>query len=205
MAKKIKVLFLAANPANTNFRIRLDEESREIREIIRNGPARDLIEFIPVFAVRPSDLAKELLRHQPHIIHFSGHGDKEQGIILEDKHGNMKAVSKEALADLFKILKDNIQVVILNACHSAVQIEALAKVIDFTITMKTTIGDEAAVIFATHFYQAIGYGRSVKDAFELAKSQLNLEGLGESHIPSLFERKGMKASKTFLIDARSEP
>jgi CHAT domain-containing protein len=203
MAEKIKVLFLAANPANTKSRIRLDEEAREIREIIWNGPARDLIEFIPKFALRPSDLQKALLTHQPHIIHFSGHGDKEQGIILEDRQGHMKAVSKQALGDLFKILKDNIRVVVLNACHSNLQIEAVTEVIDFTITMKGTIGDDAAVTFAPHFYQAIAHGRSVKEAFELARNELDLEGIPESDTPSLLEREGMQASKAYLIGAQS--
>jgi hypothetical protein len=36
------VLFLVANTANTKSRLRLDEEGREVAEIIRNGPARDL-------------------------------------------------------------------------------------------------------------------------------------------------------------------
>lgn len=204
MTEKLKVLFLAASPANTS-RIRLDEEAREIGQIILNGPTRDSIEFIPKFAVRVSDLPRVLLTHQPHIVHFSGHGEKEQGITLEDKQGNLKMVSKQALAGLFKILKDDISLVILNACHSNSQIEALTEVIDFTITMKGPISDEAAVIFAPHFYQAIAFGRSLKEAFDLACNELALEGISESDTPALLERKGVYATETFLIGPRSGP
>jgi hypothetical protein len=201
MTEKLKVLFLAASPVNTS-RIRLDEEAREIGQIIRNGPARDLIEFIPKFAVRVSDLQRVLLTHRPHVVHFSGHGEKEQGITLEDKQGNLKMVSKQALAALFKILKDDISLVILNACHSNSQIEALTEVMDFTITMRGPISDEAAVIFAPHFYQAIAFGRSMKDAFDLACNELALEEIGESDTPALLERKGVCATEAFLIDPR---
>ena len=40
--------------------------------------------------------------------------------------------------------------------------------------MNTTIGDEAAKLFAASFYRAIGFGRSIQDAFEQARVALML-------------------------------
>jgi CHAT domain-containing protein len=136
MTDGIKVLFLAANPVSASSRLRLDEEVREIVEKIQAGVSQDSFEIVSQWAVRPSDLAQALLRHRPHIIHFSGHGSRAQGIILEDEEGNLKPVGKQALAGLFRILKDNIRIVFLNACHSKRQMEAFRETIDFTIVIK---------------------------------------------------------------------
>jgi len=198
MVQRIRILMLAANPVDVEYRPRLDEEAREIDEKIQGGSKRDSFEVVTQWAVRPSDLQKALLRHDPHIVHFSGHGNKKEGIILEDRDGNMTPVSKKALIELFRHL-DDIKIVFLNACHSRRQIDALREVIDFTIAMNTVIGDRAAVIFSSHFYQALAFGRSVRKAFELAKNQLELEGIDESKTPELLEREGADAAKTYLV------
>src|SRR5215216_1381090 len=99
MVNKIKVLFLAANPVDSGYRLRLDEEIREIDQRIQVGTNRESFELISRFAVRPGDLLAALLRHKPQIVHFSGHGSKTDGIILEDNDGNMKSLSKQALAE----------------------------------------------------------------------------------------------------------
>ena len=44
-------------------------------------------------------------------------------------------VSSAALADLFKVLKDNIRVVVLNACYSEEQAQAIVEEIDFVVGM----------------------------------------------------------------------
>jgi CHAT domain-containing protein len=204
MTDKIKILFLAANPVDAGYRLRLDEEAREIDEKIQIGSKRDAFEVVAQWSTRPSDLQKALLRYNPDIVHFSGHGSKQQGIILEDRDGNMTPVSKSALISLFRILKDNIKILFLNACHSNVQITALRETIDFTIAMKTSIGDKAAVTFAAHFYQALAFGRSVLDAFELAKNQLELEGIDESQTPALLVRDGVDAAKAYLMKKTKE-
>lgn len=204
MTDKIKILFLAANPVDAGYRLRLDEEAREIDEKIQIGSKRDAFEVVAQWATRPSDLQKALLRYNPDIVHFSGHGSKQEGIFLEDRDGNMTSVSKSALISLFRILKDNIKILFLNACHSKVQIAALSETIDFTIAMNTSIGDKAAVIFAAHFYQALAFGRSVPEAFELAKNQLELEGIDESQIPALLVRDGVDAAKAYLMKKTTE-
>ena len=46
---------------------------------------------------------------------------------------------------------------ILNACYSKKQAEAITQVIDCAIGMNDAIGDEAAITFAASFYRAIGF------------------------------------------------
>src|SRR5438477_1288375 len=99
----IKILFLAANPTNTN-QLRLGEEVRTIQEKLRVSDHRDSFKLEQEWAVRVGDIQQHLLRHQPHIVHFSGHGSIAGEIILEDNTGQSKPVSPEALKRLFKTL-----------------------------------------------------------------------------------------------------
>lgn len=198
MAEKIRILFLAANPVDPGYRLRLDEEAREVDEKLQAGLTPESFEVVSQWAVRPSDLQKALLKHHPHIVHFSGHGSKNKGITLEDRDGNMTPLTKQALVELFRILKDNISIVFLNACHSRRQIDGLREVIDSTIAVNSTIGDKTAVVFASYFYQALAFGKSVTVAFKLAQNQLEFEGIAELQT-ELFQREGVDASKAYLI------
>lgn len=198
MNQSLKVLFLSSNPKNIS-RIRLDEELREVDERIRLGNCRDQIELIPHFAVRPRDLAQALLRHQPHIVHFSGHGSPADGIILEDNNGQTKFVSADALANLFAVIKDNLRVVLLNACFSALQAEGIRQVVDCTIGMQKAIGDQSAIAFSAAFYEGLAYGRSLKEAFGLGVTALMMDRPGESQTPVLLMKEGVEAAQTYLI------
>jgi CHAT domain-containing protein len=136
---KIKILFLAANPATTK-PLQLDEEIREITAKVRAAEYRDSLELISQWAVRPDDLLQALLEHKPHIVHFSGHGSSAAEIILQDQNGLPQPVSKEALVHLFRTLKDNVRLVLFNACSTRPQAEAIAQTIDCTVGMNQPIG-----------------------------------------------------------------
>jgi hypothetical protein len=109
-------------------------------------------------------------------------------------------VSKAALASLFRALKDNIRVVMLNACYSRGQADAITEVIDCAIGMNKAIGDRAAITFAASFYRALGFGRSVQEAFEQGKTALLLEGIAEESTPELHVRQGIDASAIVLVN-----
>ena len=49
--------------------------------------------------------------------------------------GEPKPVRQDALVELFGVLPDNIRVVVLNACHSRPQAEAISQFIDCAIGM----------------------------------------------------------------------
>lgn len=103
---KIKILFLSANPQDTD-KLRLDEEMREIKEAMKLAQKRDRFEIISEFAVRVDDLRRALLEHTPQIVHFSGHGSGSRGIALEDNSGEMRLVNTLALARLFKFFSES--------------------------------------------------------------------------------------------------
>jgi hypothetical protein len=191
----IKVLLLSANPLDA--RLKIDAEFRAIDAKVRASDYRDHVQLILHGAVRLEDIPGLLMRHKPHVIHFSGHGDAS-GIELTTADGSSKVVPPNALADIFKALKDSVRVVLLNACDSAPQAEAIVNVIDCAVGMDDEIDDDAAVAFAAAFYEALGYGQSVQTAFDLALVQLT--GAGEDgSLAKLHKRRGVKPSDIVLV------
>jgi hypothetical protein len=85
-----------------------------------------------------------LLDYEPQIVHFSGHGGGEQGLALEDEAGQAQLVSADALARLFKLFEGKVECVLLNACYSEVQAEAICQHVNYVIGMNQAIGDKAA-------------------------------------------------------------
>lgn len=191
------VLFLAANPMNTS-RLGLDEEMRDIEAKIRASQYRDALALVSAWAVRADDLLQVLNTHRPEVVHFSGHGTAEGELIVVNELRRAQPVSARALRHLFRALKDNIRLVVLNACFSRVQAEAIVKEIDCAIGMNTAVGDEAAIRFAASFYRAIGFGRSVGDAFQQGIASLLLEDIPEEGTPVLLAREGVDPYTVYL-------
>lgn len=165
-----KILILAANPKTTP-RLRLDEEVREIEEILRQAKYRNQFEFCTIWAVRPRDIRKALLDVEPHIVHFIGHGD-EKGLLVEDEIGFAVNISTEALVGLFALFSDKVECVILSACNSSIQANAIKKHIKYVIGMEGLIDDKAAIEFALGFYDALSAGRTIDDAFEFGRNAI---------------------------------
>jgi len=181
MPNPITVLMLSANPIGTT-PLRLGEELREVKEGLRRAILRDNFNLVSEHALRTRDLHRAMLEHQPHILHFSGHGTGAKGLILEDEGGGGKTVSGEAIAQLLALFKDSLQCVVLNACYSEVQAKAISEYIPFVIGMSEEIGDKAAIEFTVAFYDAIGAGRDIKFAFDLATVAIKLAGIDLSWV-----------------------
>jgi hypothetical protein len=184
----ITILFLAANPRETPW-VRLDAQSRAIDQALRDSAYRGRFRLEKHFAVRVSDLAPLLLRYKPTIVHFTGHGSRASKIALEDEAGGIHAVSPQALSRLFSVLKDDIRCVVLMACYSEGQAQAIAEHIDCVVGTSDVISESAAIRFAASFYLGLGYGRDVKTAFDLGCVELELENIPEEHIPKLVATK----------------
>lgn len=197
LPKKIKILFLAASPVE-EAHLQLDQEYREIDEKLKKSRYRDIFELKSQWAVRIGDLTSYLMEHAPDIVHFSGHGSDTHEIILLNSNNESLPVSAEKISNLFAILKDNIKCVVLNACYSDGQAQAIAEHIDCVIGMSDAIGDDSAIVFASHFYQALAFGRNVQDAYKLGCLQIDMENLDEGLTPKLICNK-KNADQVFLL------
>ena len=139
-------------------------------------------------AVRISDLQTLLLRINPTIVHFSGHGSEIGKVILEDDHGESVEVPPKALSNLFGLFSERIKCVVLNACFSENQAKAIAQHIEYVIGMNEEISDEAAIRFATSFYHGLGFGRTYEYAFNLGINALEFLDVDEEYIPQLINK-----------------
>jgi hypothetical protein len=192
-----RILFLAANPKETG-QLQLGHEIREIEESLRLSKKRDAFDFQQRHAVRTKELRRAMLEVEPQIVHFSGHGfskakfqemgnlmmkspkedgARQIGIILEDNAGGIKEVHHEALAGLFSLFEDSIQCVFLNACYAGRQADALLEYVPYVVGYDQPIKDNAAIIFASSFYDSLGSGKDIRFSFNFAKSALRLEGM----------------------------
>jgi ribosomal protein S17E len=198
LPKKLKVLVFAANPLDQG-RLRLDEEVRAISEKLRMSKHREQVELISAWAVRTTDLFQALNEHEPHVVHFSGHGSDTDEIVFQDELGNSKFVSKEALTQLIAATGGHIQLIVFNTCFSRSQAEAVVQHVEAAIGVGTSIGDDAARFFAATFYGAIGFGLSVEQAFRQGLAQLAVEAIAADQQPELFTRQGLDASTLVLV------
>jgi hypothetical protein len=190
-----KLLLLSANPKNTT-QLRVDEEMREIREGLRRSKQRENFVIETALAVRYRDIRRAILDHEPNIVHFSGHGVGEEGLIFEDETGQSKLVEADALANLFKLFADSIECIVLNACYSEVQAKAIAQYIPYVVGMDKAIGDKAAIEFAIGFYDTLGAGRTVKFAYELGCNSIEIAGIPENSTPQLLSKPDFIASQS---------
>jgi len=196
MTAKVRILFLSSNPWNVS-RILVDEEARQVFENINDGPYRDCFELHNHVAVRPGDLQRLLLKYRPHIVHFSGHGSKQQRIILSGTDGQGKTVDQQGLANVFALYKTHVRLVLLNACFTEAQARSITEVIDYSIGTSKAIGDKVGVAFAGAFYRALGFGKSVKGAFESALAELALTKMPRSRGIQLFIRNGLSENDSY--------
>ena len=179
------ILFLGANPKETD-QLRLGQEARDIEEGVRRSRQRDDFQFVTKWAVRTTDLRRHLLDEYPQIVHFSGHGTKTNGLVFEDNNGATKVVDAQSLANLFSVFSDTIECVVLNACYSEEQADAIVQHIPYVIGMNNAIPDETAIQFAVAFYDALASGRGgVEFAFRFACAAIKVENLPGSLIPQL--------------------
>lgn len=199
--KKSKILFFSADPNSApphrhDSRLLLDEEVREIRQKVRMARYRNDYDFDTHWAARMDDLVLALNDTHPQVVHFSGHGGKDGLVMVGSDASRTHCMDASALAGLFKLFRGRIRLVVLNACFSLPQAEAIAAVVGCAIGTRTEISDEAAIIFSSVFYRAIAFGKSVQEAFDQAA--LELGPLKERDCVQLVARRGVDPSKLFV-------
>ncbi|HEX2687932.1 MAG TPA: CHAT domain-containing protein [Kofleriaceae bacterium] len=211
------VLFLAANPAKVQL-LQLGEECRAIEDKIRAAKFRDQIRFQSWWAARPDDLLQALNEHTPSVLHFSGHGDGDQGLCFQSEDGSAQHVSAEGLAQVMRAAGASVMVVVLNACYSEVQAQALVAHVPCVVGMPHAIGDEAAITYAASFYGALAFGRSVANAHQQGLAALalnpssgvtrdveNLTATPRAPAPTLLTRPDIDPDHIFIVQGSEEP
>lgn len=167
-----KILVLASNPRKD---LKLDREIRDLKNVVERSRNHAQFEVEIELAVRPGDLQHILLKHEPRIVHFCGHGTGEQGLVFENDAGREQLISTNALSNLFEFFNDKVECVLLNACYSEVQANAIIQHINYVAGMSQAIRDDAAIAFTTGFYLGLGYGKSIEQSYKFGCNAIQLQ------------------------------
>lgn len=222
---KQTILFLAANPSGTS-QLALDREARAIHHELERSTGRDQLEFVTRWAVEPLDLLRELRKLRPAIVHFSGHGQSARpaapadgalrrdlgfpgggrpgapgGLYFQGPDGKPRVVSAAAIEQTFGAAGSSVRLVVLSACYSAAQAEALLAHVECVIGMSDAIRDDAARQFAVGFYGGLGEREPVAAALRQGRVAISLEGLPDADLPQLRVRPGIDAERVVLAGA----
>jgi hypothetical protein len=222
--KKHTILFLAANPTGAD-PLALGEEARAIQVELERSGYRDCFELETRWAVQPLDLLRELRKLKPTVVHFSGHGglspvgtgatgrtpsrhvvattgtndhEPQRGLFFQGPDGRAQVVTAQALRETFGAAGSSVKLVVLSACYSDLQAEALRAHVDFVVGMSAAIVDDAARNFAIGFYGGLGERESIAAAFRQGCAAISLEGLRDSDRPQLRIRDGINADQLVL-------
>jgi hypothetical protein len=197
--EEITVLFLAASPED-QAPLRLDKETREIQKQFRASEYRDSIWFEWRLARQLADLIQDLNEVKPHILHFSGHGSRAE-LAFEDAYGNSQPLDNEQLGRLLAVAASPIRLVVFNSCESATQAALACNHIDVAIGMESSIDDDAAKTFAAQFYNSLGFGLSVGEAFRQATLQVNLAHGRQGNVPKIFAAPGVDPETVVFVNS----
>lgn len=163
---------------------------------------RDAVILEDRWAVRTEDLFQAINETEPTIMHFSGHGAQSGELVMEDDFEQTKLVSPEAMARVLSTVSDQARFLVFNACFSVEQARAATKSIRAAIGMGASISDAAAIIFASRLYSAIGFGFSLKKAFDQACASLMFDNADEVDIPELFTADGVDPDELRFVETQ---
>lgn len=162
-----RVLLVCANPKGSD-PLRSGEEDRVLRESIRLSRHRENLTVKTLNAATVDDLRRALLDaqatdHAYDIVHFSGHGTNH-GLQFEDSSGREFVPESGALAGI--LAARGVKVALFNACYSLSAGQITAGQLEHTIATTGPISDPSAIEFTRGFYDAVGAGLSVPEAFK---------------------------------------
>ena len=166
-----KILILTSNPRND---LKLEREIKDLYNVIKRSKNQSQFEVQFELGVSPQELHELLLEHSPYIVHFCGHGTG-QGLVLENNQFEEQIISTEALAQLFGLFSNSCECVLFNVCYSEVIANAVVQHINYAIGMKQEIRDDAAIAFATGFYRALGWGRSIEESYKFGCNAIQIQ------------------------------
>lgn len=177
----LTILLVSASPAVQD-RLRVDQEFRQIIEKLRGSRWRDRLRLVQVPAARFEDVRTALMEHEPHVLHLSGHGEKDGSLVFEPRSDGSHIVQKKSFKRLVRALGSNLRLVVLNVCHSAELARELTPADGCAIGMERGILDTEAIEFSVALYETLAFGRSVQTAFDAALAGLD----DDDEVPQLF-------------------
>ncbi len=148
------------------------------------------------------------------IFHFAGHAEAYK-LQLENSKGEIESANARGFAE-FLTYQSGLQLVFLNACSTAIQVEDLMEAqVSAVIATSRKIDEGVATFFSINFYQALGIGSTISKAFLEASAAVKMR-YGDAEDPlkneywademhdevlpwKIFYAKGGEIAKSFSI------
>ena len=198
----VTILFIAGDRGGSQQnQLQIPKEYDEIQGALRASEHRDLISLAPAILAVTREKLAHAYRHRPKIVHFAGHGDERSLSIIEDHNilVNEAALSAEEFLAVLKTMEEGVVLCVLNACES----EGFARDLvggggtRYAVGWPNKVSDSTAIAFSRSLYGALGNGRTMGDAFHIAKV-----ACGPREVPVLIP--GENAPKGPLVRGREE-
>lgn len=167
------ILIVAANRARDG-RLALGREVREIAAALRGATSLKFDVHI-VWAADDEEFRASFLEHDPHILHFCGHGGTN-GPVLEQMEPGTEEVAGKALQRWLKVALagTRLEIAVLNFCDTQEMLDELASTAPIVIGPIRSIIDEHAITFSSVFYAALASGGSGSFAYHLGRSAVEM-------------------------------
>jgi RNA polymerase sigma factor (sigma-70 family) len=204
MSMRSTILFLAATPVDTA-EVMVTREIQAIRRALSEAELDRCLELSFEFEVRANRLPGLLLRRRPAVVHFSGHGHGERGLVFHGPDGGHSVAGPEQLAEIFRLHDSRVKCVVLNACYSEPQARELINHVDVVVGMRAEIRDIEALSFSEGFYEMLGHGCDIQRAFETAKVCLALDHPEDAGDPVLLAAPGVDPKQVFVCESEVGP
>ena len=201
---RVKVLFLAAN-TDPNSRLELDKEFSQIRRFLDVTPEWDALEMVHEPEAEAAQLPQLLVREKPDIIHFAGHADKAGRVQLIGPNKGVSRIEPDALYQLLEAVRADVKLVFFNTCYSAPAADKVVQLVPFCIGTKEAIDDPAAIQFSALFYQGLGFGMTVAEAYKYAQAgvAVTLGGIPADERPQFRQNPKADPNKIRLRSPRA--
>ena len=183
----MRILFVSSNSLEAYLDI--EREQRALLKLARSG--NHSLHLLP--AATEQDIRDELSRQDAEgngfdVLHFSGHGTIEEGIILKAEDGAEDVARSRSGSDKTDALDEHelrrllsgqkLKLVILNACQTKRLVESIAgdgekepPLADAIIGTSRKVDDWRAIRFTSDFYAALNNGSTVNEAYRKSKGK----------------------------------
>lgn len=203
------VIFLAfANEQedSANYLRNLPEERRRLLAVLDREAAPYTVAQYPNLTIAELVAGLQRYNHRIVLFHYGGHSDNSY-LLLES------AVSKSEFAHaggLAKLLaqQHGLHLVFLNGCFNRKQADLLLDAgVPIVVATNSEIEDDAALEFASCFYEALAGNATVRAAFDLAAGAVELQKgqLAAQDLPWELCCRDQSAAEWRLADAVGDP
>lgn len=192
--EKITILLVTANPEGD---LGTENEHRDLDDALTGLKGGERFSIVPCPAADAAHLMRKLHAVKPRIVHFAGHATRTSLVLMDDVAG-AACVPGDALEELFSLLDEHVECVVLNACESEETALGIARHIPFVIGMREAIHDDAARLFTAGFYEALAAEQPIEKAFKFGRVRIAMARQPGMSTPVLF-RGGVRVGPEDLM------